>query len=252
MDVDPRWYESFFADDWLAIALDRDGERTPQEVDLVVDLLGLERGSRILDAGCGHGRHALELARRGFRVTGLDLSEPSLAIARRQAEDAGVEVEYVAGDARELSWEAEFDGAITLFSTILGYFEDESDDGRFLGALARALRPGGRLVLDTINPIGLFGGGYLERTWADLSDGRIVIEQHDYDVRTGRSTAVWRIVRPDGSRGELRHSMRLYTLPEVERLFAAAGLRVLDVRGSWDGSELDRHGRRLIVCAERA
>jgi 2-polyprenyl-3-methyl-5-hydroxy-6-metoxy-1,4-benzoquinol methylase len=252
MIVDPRWYESFFDDDWLAITLDREADRTPGEIDLLSELLALEPGARILDAGCGHGRHSLELARRGFDVTGIDLSEPSLAIARARAAEAGVAVEYHHGDALDMSWDGEFDGAITLFSTILGYFPEEGDDARFLSNLARALKSGGKLVLDTLNPVGLFSGGYLEHSWHELADGRLVVEEHRYDVRSGRTTAHWLVFRPDGSRGELSHSMRLYTMPELERLLGAAGLAVTDVRGGWDGVEADRTSRRLIVCAELA
>ena len=102
IEADPRWYESFFDDDWLVIALGHDDQRTPEQVDAIVERLGLEPGARVLDVACGHGRHALRLAQRGLRVTGIDSSERSLAHARLAAADAGVEIEYVQGDMREL------------------------------------------------------------------------------------------------------------------------------------------------------
>lgn len=165
MDVDPRWYESFFDDDWLAItrARDPDGERARAEFDFVFERLEVEPGARILDVACGHGRHSLELARRGFRVSGFDISEPSPALARRQAADEGLDLSFVQGDMRELPWKGEFDAAINLF-TAFGYFPDEAENEQAAASIAGALRPGGRFLIDTINPI-LFGSArYMEST----------------------------------------------------------------------------------------
>jgi ubiquinone/menaquinone biosynthesis C-methylase UbiE len=246
VDVDPRWHESFFGENWLRIALSIPDERADQQTDFVVEALGLEPGARLLDLACGHGRHSARLARRGFAVTGLDVSESSLVIARETEPGA----EYVVGDMRELPLEdASFDAAINLF-TAFGYFEDEADDQRVLHEVARVLRPGGSFLIDTINPPGLFGR-FRGRHWDRLDDDTLILEEHEYDVATGRMKTDWTLIFADGDRRELRHSVRAYTAPELGRLLSAAGLDLTDSWGDFDSSELTRESRRLILRASK-
>jgi ubiquinone/menaquinone biosynthesis C-methylase UbiE len=247
-EADPRWYESFFDDDWLVIALGHDDERTPGQVDAIVERLGLKPGDRVLDVACGHGRHALPLAQRGLRVTGLDSSERSLEHARRAADGAGVEIEYVHGDMRELPWTSEFDAAINVY-TAFGYFADESEDERALRAVARALRPGGSFFIDTFNPTALVKG-FRPQGWSDLPDGRVMLESREYDVRRGRSNAVWTLVGDD--RRELRSSVRAYTYPELASMLRRAGLELVADWGGFDGAELGVDTWRMQILARRA
>jgi len=247
IEADPRWYESFFDDDWLVIALGHDDQRTPEQVDAIVERLGLEPGARVLDVACGHGRHALRLAQRGLRVTGIDASESSLAHARLAAADAGVEIEYVQGDMRELPWADEFDAAINLY-TAFGYFAEESEDERALQAVARALRPDGSFLIDTFNPTALVKG-FRPQGWRDLADGRVLLESREYDVRTGRSNAVWTLVGDD--RRELRHSVRAYTYPELAAMLLRAGLEPVADWGGFDGAEFSIDTWRMQILARR-
>lgn len=252
MEVDPRWYAGFFDREWLEM---RDevspAERTLREVDFAVEALALERGARVLDVACGHGRHSLELARRGFRVTGLDLSEPSIELARAAAAEEGLDVEFLHADMREIPFESGFDAAINLF-TAFGYLETEEEDQRALDAIVRALRPGGALLLETINTVGLFRV-YRPQNWNELADGTLMLEQREYDFLSGRNEVVWTFVQPDGSRSELRHSLRLYTPAELTSMFRRAGLEVERAWGSWDGDELmlTSPGIRLLLLGRK-
>lgn len=249
-EVDPRWYDSFFGEDWLAIARTiEDPERTNLQVDFVVDRLGLEPGARILDLACGHGRHALELARRGHRVTGIDLSEPSLALAREAATAEHLDAEFVRGDMRELPWEDEFDAVLNMF-TAFGYFEDESADQLVLEQIARVLHPEGSLLLDTIS-LFMLARGFHPRSFQELDDGRVLLEDRSYDPLTGRSTATWTLLAPGGERSELRTSLRVYTLPELRLMLARAGLQVEAAWSDFDGRDYGFEGSRLIVHARR-
>jgi SAM-dependent methyltransferase len=213
----------------------------------VVERLALEPGARILDLACGHGRHALELARRGFRVTGLDLSEPSLAEARETAAAAGVKLELVHGDMRELPWEREFDAVLNLF-TAFGYFADRADDERVLAQVERALRPGGSFLLDVVS-LFVLARGFQPRHWEELDDGRTMLDDRTYDQLTGRSNVTWTFVGPGGARSELRHSLRIYTLPELHAMLASAGLDVAETWGGYDAEPYGFVSRRLIVHA---
>jgi ubiquinone/menaquinone biosynthesis C-methylase UbiE len=247
VDVDPRWHESFFGEDWLRIALSIPDERADQQTDFVVEALDLRPGARVLDLACGHGRHSARLARRGFAVTGLDVSASSLELAR-ETEPAA---QYVEGDMRELPFEASsFDAVINLF-TAFGYFEDEADDQRVLHEVARVLRPGGAFLIDTINPPGLFGR-VRGRHWDRLDDGTLMLEEHEYDVVTGRTKTDWTLIFADGERRELRHTVRAYTAPELARLLSTARLELTSSWGDFDGNELGRESWRLILRADKS
>ncbi len=243
------WYETFFDREWLDCVA-----RTPQaaesalpQVEFVVGELGLEPGARVLDLACGHGRHAVELARRGYRVTGLDLSERSLVLAREAA--AGLEIEFVHADMRELDYEGEFDAVVNLF-TAFGYFEDEAENELVLERVARALKPGGGFLIDVISQPWLMRN-FQARDWRDAGDGVAMLEERSYDPFTGRSSAVWTFLRSDGERSQLFHSLRVYTLPELASMLRRAGLEVTGVWGDWEGAAYGLDTPRLIVRAVR-
>ena len=118
---------------------------TEQEVGFLVDALQLTSGQRVLDAGCGPGRHALALARRGIEVVGVDLSPEFLAIARASADR--LPVTFVEGDVRNLSYSEEFDAVICLCQGGFGLLGGGDDEHDAVAGLARSLRPGGRLAL---------------------------------------------------------------------------------------------------------
>jgi SAM-dependent methyltransferase len=250
--VDPRWYAGFFDSEWLEMRGEvTPPERTQREVEFALEALALPAGARVLDVACGHGRHTLELARRGFRVTGVDLSEPSLALAREAAADEDLDVELVHADMREIPFREEFDAAVNLF-TSFGYLESEQEDERALAAIARGLKPGGALLLETINAAVLLRL-YRTEAWSELDDGTLMLEQRSYDLLSGRNDVLWRFVQPDGSRTELRHSLRLYTPAEIVGMLRHAGLEIERAWGGWDGSELTMDGgTRFLVLARKA
>ena len=114
-------------------------------------LPGIAATGTMLDVGCGYGRHAMELAARGFHVVGLDLSTPLLVRGGEEANRRGLEINFVRGDMRELDFDAQFDAAYCLFSTF-GYFDDETNK-RTAANIARALKPGGRVALAAWGPV---------------------------------------------------------------------------------------------------
>jgi SAM-dependent methyltransferase len=122
---------------------------TVQEVDFLVDVLGLEPGMRVLDAGCGPGRHALELARRGVRVVGVDASPDFVALARAAAHE--LPVEFREGDVRELTFAAEFDAVICLCQGGFGLLGGDARELDVVGRFAAALVPGGRMALSAFS-----------------------------------------------------------------------------------------------------
>src|SRR3990172_6994626 len=146
--MDLNWYKSFFhgvaLDFWRKVI---SPDQTRAEVDFLERSLSLQPGARVLDVPCGFGRHAVELAARGFRVTAVDLSEEAISEAQERTEAAGLTVEWIQADMRDLPWRSEFDAAY-CFGNSFGYLEPAGTSA-FVHAMARALKPGARLALDS-------------------------------------------------------------------------------------------------------
>jgi SAM-dependent methyltransferase len=248
-NIPADWYDGFFEGDWLdQIALHADPEQTAQQVEFIVEKLALEPDASVLDLACGHGRITLELAKRGYRLTGLDLSPRSLELAREAAAGLGLEIEWVHADMREIPPDRSFDAVINVF-TSFGYFEEEKENQRVLDGVERALEPGGRFLIDVVNLLSLVRR-YRPRWWED-EHGAVLLQDHKFDFLQGRNQARWTFVRPDGARSELLHSVRTYAPHELVSMLVRAGLELEGSWGGFDGSELSFDGTRLILLAQK-
>ena len=255
------WYETLFQRDYYdyffvggprgIFTPEQYGKMTDAQVDFVVRALELPEGARVLDLCCGHGRHAVRLAQRGYRVTGLDISAYHLRLASKAAREAGVAVDWVRGDMREIPRGAgRFDATINMF-TAFGYFDEEDENQRVLDGVARSLHKGGRFLIDTLNHDYLMRV-FRERDWQPRPDGSITLERRRYDVRTGRIANEWTLIAPDGKRRRHRFSHRVYTYLELAGMLSQAGLHAVRSWGNFDSSDLTMESPRMIVLAERA
>ena len=127
----------------------RSFETAVREAEQILALVHPPQGATVLDLCCGPGRNALEFARRGFQVTGVDRTARYLDTARAAATREGLTVEFVQEDMRHFQRPAAFDVALNLFSSF-GYFEDEAEDLRVLRHLHTSLKPGGQVLLETV------------------------------------------------------------------------------------------------------
>ena len=218
------WWEQFFDEDYLRVwgAVPKSGD---EEAASLWRILGLSEGSRVLDAACGYGRVSLPLARLGARVLGVDQSAPLLAEAERRRGDLEPErLRYLRHDLRTRLGESGFDVALSLFSS-LGY-GDESDDLAILGTLAAAVRPGGKVAVDTNHRDVL--AALLARGVAPahrVPDGTLIVEEPRFDPVGGRVETTWFWSGPGGS-GQKSASLRAYTITELVRLLERVGLRL--------------------------
>ncbi len=245
-----QWYERMFEElgEDFDLVFAQQMQRTSAQADFAARALRLAPGARVLDVACGVGRHAIELARRGYLVTGLDLSPTLLGIASGRAERSGTAVEWVEADMRAIPFTDSFDAALNLFSS-WGYFERDEEDLRVLRSVAGALKPGGRFLLEVSHQAWV-GSHFEPRGWHEAG-GVLVLEQRTINLVSGRLLVEMTVVYPDGRRRTWDYDLRLYTAPEVTRMLGDAGLVVAEIYGGYDGAPLTPDSQRLIVVAER-
>ena len=242
------WTDQFFSKFWPVVgpAFTEHVAETEQEVRSLLQLLRLRRGARILDVPCGFGRHAVELARHGFRVTGVDISPELLARAREAAVAQGVVMEFRHGDMRRLAYQREFDVVLNLF-TSFGYFGDRTDL-QVLRKFRRALRPKGRLVIDVVHR------DWIMRNFLPHDRTRVgkfvVAQDRSFDFRTSVLTACW-TARSGRRRWKGTTRLRLYSCHELLERLEQAGFSDVRCCGDLHGGPLTLDSPRLVLIARR-
>lgn len=257
------WWKTLFGQTYLDTYLsDFTPERTSQEVDFVVKATRLKPEDRILDLACGHGRHSIELARRGFNhVVGVDYSEPFIAKAKDDAQKAGLDVEFQTGDMKNLPFEDQFDVVLHLF-TAFGYFENEGNK-QTLHEISEALKPGGRYLIDVIS------GEAVRRRFQEQGEreensnllkiprraemgGKMVdeIEWFDPEKQLIHTHREW---EESGQKKEYDYYLRVYTIPQYKKMLSKAGLEFKELWGDFKGSPHDTDGNfRTIILAKKS
>ena len=244
----PETWDAFFNDFYLRAYADeeRDAEAGEQAL-AAARLAGCPDGGELLDAPCGFGRHAIPLARAGYKVTGVDRSTVLLDEARRRA---GGErwPKFVNADYRELPFkDASFDAALNLY-TSLGYLGDE-EDTRALASIRRVLREGGRLVIETMHRDRLVQM-VSDRHWRLMGEGRLLLEQSTFDPASGVAQTTQTLIDGGGRRESRTFSVRVYTATELLAMLERAGFSEGKAYGSFEGEPFTLQ-TRLVLAATR-
>jgi SAM-dependent methyltransferase len=224
------------------------GTRAEDAAELAWRLLDLRPGMSVLDLACGHGDLANGLAARGCRVTGLDSSAVFLDRARADAAAAGLSVEYVAGDMRDLPWTDHRFDRVVNWSTAFGYFDDAANRA-VLDGIARVLRPGGRLAMDLDNLTSFLASYCPSRVVAARGDGDMLVDRYRLDALTGRFEAERTVIR-DGRTRRVNFVKRLFGFPELRDWLLAAGFAAVNGYGE-DGQPLTAGHKRMVITADR-
>lgn len=245
-----NWYtEVFEADDWLPLQSENREQHVARELRFIHNQVKFRTDSAVLDVGCGDGLHAIELAARGCRVTGVDLNRSLLEHGLDAANERNVAVRFIESDMREMNFERMFDVVLCLNSTF-GYFDD-AENLRVLRSMARALKPGGQLILDVVNRDWAINECPL-RTWWE-GDDRVVLEETRFEHMTSRVETQRSILRDGDPNWEQHIAMRAYAVHELPSLLHVTGMRVQSVSGdlAHPGMYLGPTNRRLLIHAVR-
>lgn len=246
------WFARVFDGAWLAWDT-ADAADAGAEAEAIVSLLGVKAGATILDAPCGWGRLSVPLAERGYRVHGADLSQPLVVEAQRRAAAARTRATFVRADLRALPWDGVFDTVLNVYSSF-GFFDSAEDERAVVRGLVRALKPGGRLLLEGLCR------DYLARHWRDREvqrrRGWEVVSTQTFDQARSRLHMRWEFRRrPRGQEPvtEETHDLavRVYTPGELTELVESAGGVVRGPCGDYDGSPYAFASDRLLLIAER-
>jgi SAM-dependent methyltransferase len=247
--LQPQWFETFFQ----GVAVEFWNRAIPpaltlMEVDFIEKALAPLPGASLLDIPCGSGRHSVELARRGYRMTGIDLSADFLSLAQSRAREADLPLDLLHGDMRDPSLAAEaFDGAF-CFGNSFPYL-DRRGVTAFLAALSSAIRPGGRLVIDTGCAAESILPTLLPQRWHRFDD-IIVLSKASYIASASRLDIDYTFIQ--GSKIEARPSSSyVFTVAELTRLLADAGFEVVSLAGGFAGERYELGSPRLVLTAQR-
>jgi SAM-dependent methyltransferase len=243
------WFEEFFDDDYLRTIPFMTPTYTVKEMEYIRSHLDLPAGARLLDVGCGYGRLAIEFARVGYDVTGLDTSLPLMFLAAEAATAAGVEVNFMHQDMREMSFDNEFDGVYCVM-TSFGYFDDETNRD-VVGRMHRAVKPGGKLFIEVINRDFILSD-LPSRGWWE-GDDCVVMDEVEFNFLTSRIVSKRSVVFSDGRSVNYDLSIRAYCLHELGRMLHNVGFRVVSVTGNinTDNRFFGLYSPYLIVLSEK-
>lgn len=243
-----NWFETFFNDDYLRTVLQPSARAVAWQCDFIERALGLPPGAHILDVGCGLGHFSNELARRGYTVVAIDSSKTMITRATEDAADYGIEVKYITGDMRDMTFDVSFD-AVLCWGTTFGYFDDETNR-RVLTRMRDALREGGKLLLDVVNR------DFVVRAQPNLvwfeGDGCVCMEETQFNATTSTLEVSRNVMLDEGRQREANYAVRLYALHELARELESLGLRLTQVSGAiaTPGVFFGADAQRIIIVAE--
>ena len=218
-----------------------------EQVAAVVKLLQIEKGAQILDLCCGIGRHTLDLAARGFAVTGIDRTERYIQVATDEAKVRGLSPEFILADMRDHCAPDRYDVVLNLFGSF-GYFDDATDDVKVANNIWRSLRPGGQFLVETTGKE-ILARDFQQRDWSH-EDGMLLLSEKRVSRDWGRMDTHWIAMR-DGQRSDYHVSVRIYAATEMVTLFRECGFSDLRVYGSLDGTAYDHAAQRLVVTGRK-
>lgn len=239
-----NWFRSWFGKDYLKVYAHRDQEDANRLVQLILSQISLSQTFRILDIGCGQGRHLSVFAQKQLQITGIDLSLVLLKIAKKNNINNS-HINFIQADMRRLPLNATFDLILNLF-TSFGYFEHDKENKMVLYQIARLLKKSGHFVLD------YFNSDYVKANLIPRHKkkiGKLIIEQQRY-IENSRIKKKINFIK-NGRTSTYLESVKLYSPEEIFKMFGSLNLKIKKTFGNYDGSDFHKHSPRIIVIGEK-
>ena len=228
-------------------------EDTIRQVDFLIEKLELNGSEKILDLACGFGRHSLELARRGFDVTGVDITPAYIDYATELVKKENLNARFICSDIREVDFENEFDVVLNMADGAVGYLEDDKENLKIFAVVSRALKSGGKHFMDIMN------GDYATihfpcKLW-DAGEKCLTLSNFEWDAKT-KTLIYGQLDFPYGEilpmpEMEEGNTIRLYSLGEIEDIFKNLGMKVYKSFADFSGKPSSSSSIQLMVCSRK-
>jgi 2-polyprenyl-3-methyl-5-hydroxy-6-metoxy-1,4-benzoquinol methylase len=251
-----QWYESLFENYGNKYDNETFSQGTIGECDFIEKEINFNKSQKIIDIGCGTGRHAIELTKRGYQVTGIDLSDSLLERAKEKAKDQNLNIDFQKHDARNLPFKEEFDLAIMLCEGAFPLMETDEMNYEILKNVAKSLKNQGKLIFTTLN--GLFPLFHSVEKFCASSreEGNATYRSNAFDLMTFRDHNMTTIEDDFGNKKELECNERYYVPSEITWLLKTLGFKRIDIYGAKLGDfsrneKLSTEDFEMLVIAEK-
>ena len=251
-----KWYESLFEN--YAHKYDKECfvQGTVGECDFIEEEINSDKTLKIIDIGCGTGRHAIELTKMGYNVTGVDLSEDQIKRAREKAQEAGVTIDFQIQDARNLPFDSKFDLAIMLCEGGFSLMETDEMNFEILKNATKALKSKGKLIFTTLNGLFPLFHSVNEFYKSAQKEGQSQCKECSFDLMTFRDHNTVVFEDDLGNKKELKCNERYYVPSEITWLLKTLGYKTVDIFGAKLGvfsrdDKLTTEDFEMLVIAEK-
>lgn len=245
-----NWYNHFFDEDYWFLYEDRfNEEKTREDVELLITLTEVNNQATILDLACGQGRHTIELAKKGFKVIGFDISKALLEKGKKEAEAKGLNIQWLKGDMKQLEFRNEFELIINMY-TSFGFLPSHQENVAVLEKCYKALKPDGMFLMDVWNAYFVVHN-FPATNWYHKKNNVLVLEERTYDATEGKMNTKIIIKDPNEVLKTIEHTMFMYTPAELVRMFKSANFEDIKIFSNLQGAAYSLKKPRVILTARK-
>ena len=251
-----QWYEELFENYGKKYDNESFVQGTIGECDFIEQEINYNKSLKILDIGCGTGRHSIELSKRGYNITGIDLSKAQLKRAIEKAKEQNLKIDFYKHDARNIPFKDEFDLAIMLCEGAFPLMETDEMNYEILKNAAESLKKNGKIIFTTLNGLFPLYHSVEEFCASTVDEGNATYKSNTFDLMTFRDHNITRVEDDSGNVKELNSNERYYVPSEITWMLKNLGYKTIDIFGAKLGAfsrkdKLTTEDFEMLVIAEK-